>query len=139
MPQTATSYLCVKKREVGKSLLLLSTAAGVFICPGTASLLFRVNMGRQCAMALSIPVQLLPCSRVEAALLPVESGQKVMSRSQHHWILPTSPGNTCVQLCSEYYVLVILSLLEYLVPVQVASNFFFFFHSLIFWDEKSSG
>lgn len=98
----------------------------LFICPGTDSLLFRANVGRQCTMALSIPVQLLPCSRVEAALLQVESDQKVMSSSQHHWILPTSPGNTCVQLCSENYALVILSLLEYLVPVQVASNYFFF-------------
>ena len=44
---------------VGKSHLLLSAASGMFICPGTASLLFRANTGRQCTMALSIPVQLV--------------------------------------------------------------------------------
>lgn len=90
--------------------------------------LFKANTERQCTIWdfinfwRSILLQLLFCSKVKATLTSWKCSEGDEQGAHRHWTLPTSPGNACIQLSSENMSM-ILSLFQYLVPVQVASGF----------------
>lgn len=90
--------------------------------------LFKANTERQCTIWdfinfwRSILLQLLFCSKVKATLTSWKCSEGDEQGAHHHWTLPTCPGNVCMPLSSENMSM-ILSLFQYLVPVQVASGF----------------
>lgn len=126
-----------KERVSRRGRKILSTESGVFICPGTASILFRANTEGRVYHG-SQPTCSIPVLLERESSPPVSwkwsEGDEQGPVGDDEWTLPTSPGNTRVQLCSENVSDCLFTRTPGSCP-----RFFFFFHSLSFWDENFPG